>query len=168
MSITMNDVRAQLDPDEVDYSYAQKLGTDALPFLMDLVKGGDLALASKAALVKGGDLALASKAAYLASLIASDQSTAVLTEAATSQEVVVRIAAASGIRNLPEVEAEKVMKLVSNDPDLGVRKVVLKSVAEFKSPRMAAKLQEMAENDPEPFVRELATSALKAMQEKLK
>lgn len=49
MSITMNDVRALLDPDEVDYSEAQKLGPEAIPFLMELVQGGDLGLASKAA-----------------------------------------------------------------------------------------------------------------------
>lgn len=77
MSVTMNDVRARLDPDEVDYLEARKLGPEAAPFLMQLVQGGNLALASKAA--------------YLASMISGDQSMSVLEAAATSKETVVRV-----------------------------------------------------------------------------
>jgi HEAT repeat protein len=154
MSITLSDVRARLDPDEVDYSKARRLGPDALPFLMELVKGGDLNLASKAA--------------YLASMISSDQSMAVLEAAAASKETVVRVAAASGIRNLLEADAEKILKLMKNDPDSGVRKVVLKSVPNFRSPQLVAKVQEMAEKDPEPFVRDLAASTLKKLRRKRK
>ena len=147
MAITMQDVRARLDPDEVDYGEARRLGPAAIPFLMQLVQGGDPALASKAA--------------YLASLISSDQSTAVLETAAASKEAVVRVAAASGIRNLPDAAAERVLELVRNDPDVGVRKVALQSVARFKSPQLAAKVQKIAEEDSEPFVRELAASTVK-------
>ena len=64
MPITMKDVRAWLDADEVDYENAKKLGSAAIPFLMELVQGGDLGLASKAT--------------YLASMIKSEQSAAVL------------------------------------------------------------------------------------------
>ena len=58
MSITMKDVRAQLDRDEPDYKEAAMLGQDAIPYLSELVKGPDAMLASKAA--------------YLASLIKSE------------------------------------------------------------------------------------------------
>jgi len=146
----MKDVRAQLDPDEVDYSEARKLGPEAIPFLMELVQGRDLGLASKAA--------------YLASMISSDRSTAVLESAAVSKEAVVRVAAASGVRNLPEVDAEKVMELLRNDHDAGVRSVLVKSVSKFKSPRMAAKIQEIAEKDPEQFVRDLAVTTVRKMK----
>jgi HEAT repeat protein len=146
----MENVRAVLTPDEVNYSEAQKLGPEAIPFLKELVGGGDLNLASKAA--------------YLASLIASDQAVEVLEAAATSQEPVVRVAAASGIRNLPEVHAERVMERLQDDPDAGVRKVTLKSVSEFRSPQLVAKVQRIAEADPEPFVRDLAVSTVERMQ----
>ena len=152
MPITMKDVRARLDPDEVDYLEARKLGPRAIPFLLELVQGGDLGLASKAA--------------YLASTILSARSTAVLETAAASKEAVVRVAAASGLRNLSEKDAEKVMDLMKNDPDAGVRKVLVKSVSALKSARLAAKVREMAEQDPEPFVRDLAASSVKKMKKK--
>jgi HEAT repeat protein len=154
VSITMNDVRARLDPDEVDYLEARKLGPEAIPFLMELVQGEDLGLASKAA--------------CLASMIASDQSRAVLEAAAKSKEIVVRVAAAAGIRHLSEVDAEKVANLLINDSDAGVRKVVLKSVADFKSPNIVTMVRKLAEKDPEPFVRDLAASTAKKMKIKTK
>lgn len=154
MPITMNDVRKWLDADEVDYKKAKRLGSAAIPLLLELVQGGDMGLASKAT--------------YLASMIDSDQSAAVLETAATSKESILRVAAASGIRNLPEDQAEKVLDLLRNDPDAGIRKVVLKSVASFRSPQIVEKLQQMAETDPEPFVRELASSTVKKMKEKRK
>ena len=154
MPITMQDVRKWLDADEVDYTKAKRLGSAAIPFLMELVQGGDLGLASKAT--------------YLASLIKSEQSAALLETAAARNEPVLRVAAASGIRNLPEAQAEKVLDLLINDPDAGIRKVMLKSVDRFRSPQVATKLQRVAETDPEPFIRELASSIVKKMKRKRK
>ena len=154
MPITMRDVRTYLDAEEVDYKKARKLGSAAIPFLLELVQGGDMGLASKAT--------------YLASLIKSEQSLAVLETAAAKNEPVLRVAAASGIRNLPEAQAERMLDLLKNDPDAGIRKVVLKSAVQFRSPRMAAKLQQMAETDSELFIRDLAASTLKKMKGKRK
>jgi len=55
-------------------------------------------------------------------MILSNRSRVVLEAAAVSKETVVRVATASGIRNLSEVDAGKVMELMTNDPDAGVRK----------------------------------------------
>jgi hypothetical protein len=148
----MTDVRARLDAEEVDYENAKKLGTAAIPFLMELVQGQDLGLASKAT--------------YLASLINTEQSTTVLEMAVARNEPVLRVAAASGIRNLPEVQAERLLDLLSKDPDAGIRKVVLKSAQQFRSLEVQEKLQTMAETDPEPFVCELAGSIVKEMKSK--
>ena len=49
MSVTMKDVRTQLEPDEPDYAKAAQLGADAIPYLKELVNGPDTMLASKAA-----------------------------------------------------------------------------------------------------------------------
>jgi HEAT repeat protein len=143
----MKDVRAWLNAEAVDDANAKKLGAAAVPFLMDLVQSGDLGLASKAT--------------YLAGLIKSKRSAAVLEAAATRNEPVLRVAAAAGIRNLAEVQAERVLDLLKSDPDAGIRKVVLKSAVRFRSPRIVAKLQHMAKTDPEPFVRELAASSVR-------
>jgi HEAT repeat protein len=150
MSITMKDVRVQLDRDEPDYKEAAMLGQDAIPYLSELVKGPDAMLASKAA--------------YLASLIKSENSIAVLEEAASSPEPVVRIAAASGIRNLSEQGASRVLDLLIEDRDLGVRKVTLKAVSGFRSPALRAKVKKLADEDPEPFIRDLASSTASKME----
>lgn len=153
MSITMQAVRAWLDADEVDYANAKKLGSAAIPFLMELVQG---------------DLGLASKATYLASLIKSKQSADVLEAAAARDEPVVRVAAASCIRNLSQTRAEHMLDRMIDDPDVGIRKVALTSAVNLTSPKVAAKLQQMAETDPEPFVRELAASTVKTMKKRSK
>lgn len=150
MPISMKDVRAHLDPDEVDYPEAQKLGPEAVPFLVELFEGHDLGLASKAV--------------YLASLIPCSESFALLQKAAASSDPVLRVAAASSIRNLPEVDAEKMMNLLSKDADVGVRKVVLNSIAKFKSPSFKKQVLEMSKKDPESFIRDLAVSIEQKMQ----
>lgn len=152
MPISMADVRRWLDAEEVDYHSAKKLGAPAIPFLLELVQGGDLGLAAKAA--------------YLASLIKSDKAAAVLKAAVARNEPVLRVAVASGIRNLSEAQADKTVGLLQDDPDTGVRKVVLKSAAGFRSPAVMARVKRMAEDDPESFVRELAESTMTSMTKK--
>lgn len=154
MVITMKDVRTWLDADEVDYTNAKELGLETIPFLMELVQDQDLGLASKAT--------------YLASLINAEQSVAVLEKALARNEEILRVAAASGIRNLPEIQAEKLLDLLKNDPDAGIRKVVLKSAEKFRSLEVEAKLQQIAETDREPFICELAGSIVKEMKRKRK
>lgn len=152
MQVTMQDICAWLDAEEVDYVRASQLGPDALPLLRELIQGADPALASKST--------------YLVSLIRSEESVAALETAATSQELVVRVAAAAALRNLPEVQAERVLDRLSDDSDAGVRKVLLKSASKFRSPEIEAKLQRMAETAPESFIRELATSTVDIMRQR--
>lgn len=152
MQVTMQDIRAWLDAEEVDYVRASQLGSDALPLLKELIQGADPALASKST--------------YLASLIRSEESVAALEMAATSQEPVVRVAAAAALRNLPEVQAERVLDRLSDDLDVGIRKVLLKSASKFRSPEIEAKVQRMAETAQEPLIRELATDTVDIMRQR--
>lgn len=56
------------------------------------------------------------------------------------------------------------MGLLKNDPDAGVRKVVLQSASNLKSSRLAATVQVIADTDPEPAIRDLAARAVKNMR----
>lgn len=107
MSVSIEDVRRVLDPDEPDYAAAAELGEDALPYLEELVRADDVMVASKAA--------------YAASLI-SDGADVVAT-AAASEDPVIRVAAAAAARNLPPERSEQVLLRLSNDADAGIRKV---------------------------------------------
>ena len=152
MAITMKDVRAWLDPDEPNYAGAKSLGPAALPFLLELVRGGDLGLGSKAT--------------YLASLIASDKSVEVIEAAAGTNEPILRVAAASGLHNLKPAHAERVLNTLKADSDPGVRKVMVKSASQVSTPGIAAVLRQIARSDPEPFVRTTTAALLAAPRER--
>lgn len=146
MTITMSEVRSHLDRDEVDYDEAAALGPQALPLLQELVAGDDPMLASKAA--------------YLASLIPGEQQAQVLEMAARSADPLVRVAAASGLGNLDERNAESLADGLLGDDDLGVRKLAIRSVARFGSDPMAVRLRRVADNDPDETMRDLAAQQI--------
>ena len=120
MSVTLNEVRAFLDPDEPNYSQAATLGEDALPHLQKLATGTDPLLAAKAV--------------YLASLISAPESLEILKQAAVSAEPTVRISAAAGFRNISGRKGSKVLTALSKDEDAGVRRVALNSI-EVRKPK---------------------------------
>jgi HEAT repeat protein len=143
MAVTMKDVRAWLDAEEVNYPVAAaKLGPEALPFLQELEESPDVMLASKAT--------------YLASLIGGEPALRILQAAAGHPEPAVRVAAASGLKHLKEDQAAPVADRLLGDQDLGVRKMAVKSVASFPSAAMRERLKRVSEKDSEEFIRTLA------------
>ena len=115
MSVSMDDVRKVLDPDEPDYAAAARLGEEALPHLERLVREDDRMLASKAT--------------YAASLIEGGSD--VVAAAARSEDTVVRVAAAAAVRNLPNGEARRMLQQLADDDDPGIRKVARASEREL-------------------------------------
>ena len=141
MSVTIEKIRSFLDPEEPNYAEAGKLGPAAIPLLLRLVKENDPLLASKAT--------------YLASLIESNESVEVLKLAASSPNDVVRVAAAAGIKNLKDPPVSLAQSLLK-DKDTGVRKVALRSIEIKPSLSLKPLIEEIAKNDPEKNVREIA------------
>ena len=146
----MNEVLAYLEPDEPNYPQAAKLGPDALPYLKEIIDKQDVMLASKAA--------------YLVSLIKSEESLPILEYAALNKNPTIRVAVASGIRNISEKDANMLLDKFIEDKDVGVRKVTLKSVAKFKSNSIVSKVQKLLESDPEPSIRKLASDVIETMK----
>jgi hypothetical protein len=146
VAVTLEQVLQVLFPEEPDYSNAKKLGWEALSHLRSLVTGADPMLASKAA--------------YLASLIKSDQSQDVLRIAAQSRDPIVRVAAAAGVRNLCLTAADQISLILIDDPDVGVRKVILKSLPCEITPQLRAKLEALSRKEANVLLRRLSTEAL--------
>ncbi|MGQ0839583.1 HEAT repeat domain-containing protein [Actinokineospora sp.] len=146
MPVTMRDVRLRLDSEEVDYEGAAALGEDALPHLAELAESPDTMLVSKAV--------------YLASLIGGARSAAIVAGAARHEDPIVRIAAASALRNLEWEAFEQVGDGLLDDADAGVRKVAIGSVAAADSPALTDKVRRAATDDPEEFVRDVAARSL--------
>lgn len=135
MAVTMEDVRAALDPEEPDYPEAAKLGAAALPHLEVLVSSADPMLASKAT--------------YLASLIRGAKSAEIVETAARSDDVTVRVAAAAAASNLAPAGASAVLTELVGDADPGVRKVARASVPSKPAAGLAQKLEELGDEPEE-------------------
>jgi hypothetical protein len=135
MAITLEQVRAALDPEEPDYNKAAKnLGPEALPHLERLIVGDHSMLASKAA--------------YLAGLIGTENSVPVLERAARHGDATVRIAAAAAMQHLPSAAASDLLLGLVDDPDVGVQKVAMRSVPENPSAVLAARVAGLMANSP--------------------
>lgn len=109
-----------LRADEPDYEEAAVVGARTIPTLVDIVK-------------TGGET-LAPRAVYTASLIKSENVTAVLQEGARNPSPVVRVATAASLRNMERTQSgDKVANLIElllKDSDAGVRKMALASVSD--------------------------------------
>jgi len=147
MPVTLEQVRAALDPEEVNYGAAAKLGPEALPHL--------------AVLARGPDMMLASKAIYLASLIQGPGAEQIVEEAAVHPEPAMRVAAATGLKNFKSEDAAgRIAERLIADRDLGVRKLTVQSVAALPMPGLRQKTRVAAEQDPDHVIRELVSRSL--------
>ena len=147
MPVTWNRFEPYSIPEEVNYQAARQLGSEALPEL--------------AVLARGPDMMLASKAIYLASLIQGSQAEQILEEAALHPEPAIRVAAATGLKNIKtEDVAGRIADRLITDQDIGVRKVTIKSVAALPMPGLRQKIRVAGEKDPDQMIKELVIKSL--------
>jgi len=147
-TLSLAQIRKLIDLDEPDYeALAKQLGPAAIPQLQTIVKGSDPMLASKAT--------------YLVSLIPDGRSADVLTVAAKSPHATVRVAAASAARNLQQTEKiTEMMSELLKDPDLGVRKVSLRSIEVRPEIGPKEMVMKLATNDPDDSIRDIASQLI--------
>ncbi|SEG72992.1 HEAT repeat-containing protein [Nonomuraea solani] len=144
--VTMNDVRAAIDPDEPDYDRAAtELGAAAMPFLAEL--GGS------------DDAMLASKAISLAGAIGGPEAIPLLERAAAAPHAEVRVVTANAAGELG-TDAEDVLAALLSDGDVGVRKRAVMAAARISSARLQDQLTAMSESDSDIAIRRRAKEAL--------
>src|SRR5215831_14640515 len=114
MAVTAQQVLAAISPEEPHYENAAVLVPEALPYL-ELI-------------IRVGKPNYAAKATSMVCHIQDGLAVKVLRTAAQSGEVVVRVAAAAGSRNLHLPKVGEVLDLLKNDQDAGVRRMALKSI----------------------------------------
>jgi HEAT repeat protein len=148
MTVTRDQVVTALLPDEPRYDAAAQLGPEALPHLLELVRGEDPNLASKAA--------------SLATRIKDEESLRVLSQASEHPHPVVRIAAAAELYRLGSLGIGDVALRFLQDADPQVRLLAVSSSVRAPSdPHVEERLQVMKRRDPVPEVRERAADALR-------
>jgi HEAT repeat protein len=150
MPVTMEQVRAALDPEEPRYEEAAaRLGAEAVPHLDQLVTSSDPHIASKAA--------------SLAGMIREGAAAAVVEKAAASGDVRVRVAAAGAARHLPGQAASRVLSRLVADRDPGVQKVALKSAPKGATPELRRSIEGLGESAANPGIRELSRETLRRL-----
>jgi hypothetical protein len=145
--MALDQVLRIVSPDETDYAGAAVLDQSSVPDID--------------ALVGGSELGLASKAVFLASLIEDPAATAVVTRAATSTEVPLRVASAAAARHLPEDVATRVLEDLARDPYPGVRKNAIESAGMVATDSLRQLLNDVAAADPVEELRDLGRSIVK-------
>ena len=146
MAVSFEDVLEVINPDEPDYERAATLGPEALPHLERIIKGDDPGLAMKAT--------------HLAGRIPSPKAAEVLSLAARSSEPVVRVAAASAARYLPDEDRSSLVLKFLDDDDFGVRKWGLRAVPARTTPEVRAKLNQLSQSEDDPTLRDLSRSII--------
>ena len=149
MAVTMKQVTAALNTEEPDYQQAVKMGAAALPHLRKLVAGDDTMLASKAA--------------YLAGMIDADGSEAIVAEAAQSDQVVVRVAAANALTHISDSDTTLFEGLLA-DQDVGVRKAAVRSAGTTGRRDLKPMVERLAVGDTADSIRELAATTIKKLR----
>jgi len=150
MPLTLEELTVMLRSDEPNYGAATTVGPDAFPHLETLARGADELVAERA-------IAFASRT--------NDARAADLLRWATqSPSTRIRTQAAYGARYLSRNDAAEVLTTLIGDADAGVRSGAIKSttaVFDLGSvpPDIAGALSRLAQDDPEPFIREMSRDA---------
>lgn len=140
-------VIAYLRQEEPDYAEAAKLGEAALPILRDIIKGSDVALASKAT--------------SLAGFISGSQQKDALIDAAKHPSDVVRVAAAAASKELSKNDAQQVLGQLINDADVGVSKYTLQSIKAKKlTGAFSDKIKNISDKHPQESIKAMAKNML--------
>jgi HEAT repeat protein len=150
MSVTMQQVLAEIDREEPDYPTLARFGADALPHLK-LIAGAD-------------DPLKASKAAYAATLIGGAGATELLRVAAEHHDPQVRIAVAHGLQNMGQAAPSDLVLKALGDADAGVRKRALGTAGMLRRADFSQRIADMVQHDPAEHLR----SAASVMQKQLK
>lgn len=147
MAITLDELRRLLSSDEPDYP--------AISSLTEPETAGHLR-----ALAQDQDVMLATKAVYAASLVADPEARQVVDQAADSDDPLLRLASASALANLPEEARARVAERLIDAGDVGVEKLVIRSLGPSLTPKLEQSLGHLADNSSSETIRTLSREKL--------
>jgi HEAT repeat protein len=146
----MKQVLAEIDREEPNYEAFAKLGASALPHLKLILDAEDPLKSAKAA--------------YAASLVGGAGAVELLRAAADHHDAQVRIAVAQGLGNLAQAAPSDLVIKSLDDADPGVRKLALRTAGLLRRPDFAARVAEIAKDDPAEHLRSAAGLAAKQIK----
>ena len=140
--MTEQELRQALDNEEPQYpELAAQLDASDVPKLR--------------AIAEGSDVGRATKAVYLASLLDFGDAPEIVVKAAHSPTELVRIASATGLRNLPAKARDRAADLLIDEANPAIAKMVLRAV-DVDSPVLGPKIRALKERTQFREIRDLA------------
>lgn len=140
--MTEQELRQALDNEEPQY-----------PELAAQLKASDVP--KLRAIAEGSDVGRATKAVYLASLLDIGDADEIVVKAARSPTELVRIASATGLKNLPAKARDRAADLLIDEANPAISKMVLHAV-DANSPVLGPKIRALKERTQFREVRDLA------------
>ena len=150
MPKTLEQLRDQLSAIEADDSIYDGIGPSEIPQLEQLLQDNEAWMASRAV--------------FALSRLSDIRAATLLSRATADPRPEVRVAAAASVTNLKPNDANDILLTLLTDPDLGVRKFAVQSVAGTHNRAVHAKLRDLETQDPAPWIREIAKSKLRELR----
>jgi len=145
MPMTLSELRTRLSEIEPTERMYEGIGPSEVPVLRQLLDDEEAWLAARAV--------------YALSRINTPEAHAAVAEAAGSPRPELRVAAAVNAPRLPPELSDRVLDLLLDDGNVGVRKFAIKA-SDKNSPRLRGKLESIVTSDPDNVLRQLAREHL--------
>ena len=148
--MTRDELRRQLtaiEPTEETYA---SLGPEDVDLLMELIRDDEDWIAARAV--------------HALARISSDRANELIVGVTGDPRREVRAAAAVAARRMPPAVSDEVVQRLIDDSDAAVRKFAVQSVTSRSGDDVLARVDEVARNDADPRVRDLARQAISDAQ----
>lgn len=150
------DIRQLLTAVEPDYDKAAQLGAAILPDLAEIIEKNDPRLITQATYLSG--MLVQQSAEALPTVVE------LLSKSAHSDLPTARVAAAATAKHLPTEHAAPLLLVLIDDDDLSVRKFAMMSAPPDSPPELAQRIEERAQTEQLPEMRELAREVLQRLK----
>lgn len=146
MPMTLSELRSRLSDIEPTERTYDGIGPAEVPLLRQLLDDEEGWLAARSV--------------YALSRIDTGEAHATVVEAARSPRPEVRVAAAVNAPGLPPDLSDRVLDVLLDDGNVGVRKFAIKAVSDRNGPKLRGKLESIVTSDADDVLRRLAQERL--------
>ena len=150
MSKTLEQLRDQLSAIEPDDSIYDGIGPSEIPQLEQLLQHNEAWMAARAV--------------FALSRLSDNRVVTLLSRAAVDPRTEIRVAAAASVTNVKPNDANDLLLKLLTDADAGVRKFSIQSVSGAHNNAVHVKLRDLENQDPAPWIREIAKSKLRELK----
>jgi HEAT repeat protein len=136
--MTLTELRDKLSAIEPDESTFSDISSEEIPLLEQLLDDDEAWMAARSV--------------FALSRLNNNDAFSVLTRASTSNRDEVRVAVAAAAVKLPTEVASRLLNVLLDDSDLGVKKFAIQSITRENAPILQTKLRSLVESDLSDYI----------------